>query len=314
MKIIKRFLSGRFNKVEKAAIHKIKLNHRCIFILPSTRGLGFVVLIFVLFLIAFVYNNNLAYYLTFLLASVFFITILHTFKSLSGLVLSNGHNYPAFAGEAAGFDILIDNKDRDQRLNLLISLDNDLKFALGPNEKKRLTLYSATGKRGWHDMATVTLSSSYPLGLFRAWSPLRFSAKTLVYPKPNENELPFPEADGNQAQEQQRATRKKGNDDFYGLNEYQPGDSIKQIHWKAFAKGQGLFSKQYGGDPLTELWLSYDQTPGENVEERLSHLCRWIIDAEKAGIAYGLIIPGVQFQPAHGKVHYEKCLAALALF
>lgn len=309
-----RFNLSRFIKGEKKTVKSIVLTHRRIFILPTKRGLGFVVLIVLLLLIAFVYNNNLAYLLVFLLASIFFITILHSFKALAGLVLNQGHSQPAFAGESAGFDIVIDNPGKIERFNLQASLDNTLNFALAAEEKQSIRLYSATDKRGWHEIETVTVSSTYPLGLFRAWSPLRFAAKALVYPKPGTAELPFPEAEGHQAQSVQNRATKKGSDDFYGLKEYQAGDSIKHIHWKAYAKGLGLFSKQYAGNKLAELWLNYDQTPGHNVEERLSQLCSWIIDAEKAGVFYGFTIPGVKLEPNHGKAHYEKCLQALALF
>lgn len=314
MKFTERIQLSRFIKGEKTDLKNITLNQRRIFILPSKRGLGFVVLIIVLLLIAFVYNNNLAYYLAFLLSSVFFITILHTYKSLAGLVLSSGHSQAAFAGEAAGFNISIDNPGTVKRFNLHIDLDNKLLFTLDPVQKTQLTLYSATNKRGWHDIGTVTLSSTYPLGLFRAWSPIRFNAKTLVYPKPNSIEVPFPEAESDQTQSLQSMARKKGNDDFFGLNEYQSGDSIKQIHWKAFAKGLGLFTKQYDGDLVSELWLTYNQAPGHNVEQRLSQLCRWVIDAEKTGLNYGFSIPGLKIEPSHGKAHYQNCLEALALF
>jgi len=309
-----RFRLSRFIKGEKTAAKSITLNHRRIFILPTTRGLGFVVLIALLLLIAFVYNNNLAYLLAFLLASIFFITILHTFKSLSGLVLTQGQCQAVFAGEAAGFEITVENSGKSERFNLQASLDKLFNFTLAAQEKKRITLYSVTDRRGWHDISTVTLSSTYPLGFFRAWSPLHFAAKILVYPKPVSVERPFPEADGMQAQTLQNTTAKKGSDDFYGLKEYQAGDSIKHIHWKAYAKGQGLLSKQYAGGNLSELWLNYDQTPGHNVEERLSQLCRWLIDAEKMGLSFGFTIPGLKLKPNHGRKHYEKCLEALALF
>jgi len=75
----------------------ITLSHRRIFILPTKRGGGMVLLIVILLLIAFVYNNNLAYLLTFLIASVFFITILHTFKSMAGLVVQAGQTKAVFA-------------------------------------------------------------------------------------------------------------------------------------------------------------------------------------------------------------------------
>jgi uncharacterized protein (DUF58 family) len=174
-----------------------------------------------------------------------------------------------------------------------------------------IALYSITQKRGWHEAGTVTLSSTFPLGLFRAWSPIRFNLKALVYPKPAHLEIPFPITPS--AQDQQGFSRKSG-DDFYGLQQYQSGDPIKHIHWKTFAKGLGVFSKQYGGEDSAEIRLAYDQAPGHNVEERLSQLCRWVVDAEQAGIRYGFALPGFRLDPDNGVLHYRKCLEALALF
>ncbi len=309
-----RFKLSRFISGENKTAKSIKLNHRRIFILPTIRGLGFICLIVLLLLIAFVYNNNLAYLLAFLLASIFFITILHSFKSLAGLIINQGHSLSVFAGEAVPFEIIIDNPSNVERYNLKAKLETEIDFFLNPHEKKKIVLYSVTQKRGWHQMGTVTLSSTYPLGLFRAWSLLRFAAKALVYPKPSSIELPFPEHDSGQGQPLNKRQAKQGRDDFCGITEYQQGDPIRQIHWKAFAKGQGLFSKQYSGENSFELWLNYEQTPGHNVEERLSQLCRWVIDAEKMGLKYGVKIVGVKFKPSYGLTHYQRCLEALALF
>ncbi len=314
MKVKERFKLSRFISGEKAGVNSITLTHRRIFILPTLRGMGFVALIILLLLIAFVYNNNLAYLLAFLLASVFFITILHSFKSLAGLVLTQSHSQPVFAGEAVGFEIIVANPGNVKRFNLHAKLESDYEFTLKAQETKRVLLYSASHKRGWHEMGAMTLSSTYPLGFFRAWSPLQFPAKALVYPKPNAAELPFPEAEGRQTDTLPNQRRKKGSDDFYGLKEYQHGDPVRHIHWKAFAKGQGLFSKQYAGDNQSELWLNYNQTPGYNVEDRLSQLCRWVIDAEKTGLKYGFTVAGVKLDPNHGLLHYQKCLKVLALF
>jgi uncharacterized protein (DUF58 family) len=306
-----RFQPSRFFIGEKATDEPVTLNHRRIFILPTSRGLGFVLLIVLLLLIAFVYNNNLAYLLAFLLASIFFITILHSYNSLSGLILQKGRSKAVFAGEAAGFDIHINNPVNVERYNLQIGLQKVENLMIPAQSKTLITLYSITQKRGWHEAGTVTVSSTFPLGLFRAWSPLRFNLKVLVYPKPSPLEIPFPETPSTQSQS---GFSKKGADDFYGLQEYHAGDSIKHIHWKAFAKGQGLFSKQYGGEHSAEIRLDYDYAPGNNPEERLSQLCRWLIDAEKAGIPYGFSLPGLKLPPANGSLHYKKCLEALALF
>jgi uncharacterized protein (DUF58 family) len=296
---------------EKPVNDAITLTHRRIFILPTQRGLGMLLLIILLLLIAFVYNNNLAYLLTFLLASVFFITILHTFKSLAGLVVQAGQCKAVFAGEAAGFDIHIHNPNSNERPHCQIKLTKPHSFTLKPYSKITLTLHAMTQKRGWHSAGTVTVFSTYPLGIFYAWSPLRFNANALVYPKPSAIELPFPET---LSDDTNQGNSSKGADDFYGLQSYQAGDSIKHIHWKAFAKGQGLFSKQYSGaSTAAEVWLHYDYATGHNVEERLSQLCRWVIDAERAQIRYGLVLPNLKLMPSNGLSHYQQCLEALAL-
>lgn len=312
MKLTERFRLSRFISGEKAADAPVVLNHRRIFILPTQRGLGFVVLIALLLLIAFVYNNNLAYMLAFLLASVFFVTILHSYKALAGLVVQKGRSKTVFAGEAAGFDIHINNPTDTARHQLRIKLQDSQSLTMQPQSTAHVTLYSVTQRRGWHEAGTVTLSSTYPLGLFRAWSPIRFDLKTLVYPKPAHLETPFPQTPS--ADVQQGVSPKSG-DDFYGLQEYQSGDSIRHIHWKTFAKGLGVFSKQYGGEHSSEeIRLDYGLAPGHDIEERLSQLCRWVIDAEQAGIRYGFALQGLTLPPDHGLAHYRKCLEALALF
>jgi uncharacterized protein (DUF58 family) len=310
-KLLQRWQSKQFFRREPPTAEPIILTHKRIFILPTHQGFGFVIIIGLLLLIAFIYNNNLAYLLSFLLASVFFITILHSFKALSGLVIEKGQSTAVFAGEAAGFDIYINNLSKEPRFNLQLHLSDEVKFYLAPQQKLRITLYAPTQKRGWHPCGTITLSSTYPLGLFRAWSVLRFDSKALVYPKPAKEILAFPETAGAQNQQGQA---KKGNDEFYGLKEYQSGDPIRHIHWKTFAKGLGLFSKQYSGETFAELWLDYEVAPGHDTEQRLSQMCRWLVDADKEGLHYGFILPGVRIEPSSGTAHFKKCLEALALF
>jgi uncharacterized protein (DUF58 family) len=310
-KLLQRWRAKQFFRPEPAISEPIPLTHKRIFILPTSRGLGFGGLIVLLLLIAFIYNNNLAYLLCFLLASVFFVTILHSFKTLSRLVIYKGQSASVFAGEEAGFDIYVSNPTAEPRFNLQLSLTNEVSFSLEPQQKQCITLYSETQKRGWHPCGTITLSSTYPLGFFRAWSVLRFDFKALVYPKLAREELAFPETAG---AANQQGSAKTGNDEFYGLKEYQSGDPIRHIHWKAFAKGLGLFSKQYSGETFAELWLNYEAAPGHDTEQRLSQLCRWLVDADKAGLHYGFILPGLRIEPSSGTVHFKKCLEALALF
>lgn len=310
MKLKERFALSRFFSGEREFSDSVELNHRRIFILPTWRGLAFVLLLAVLLLIAFVYSNNLIYGLTFLLASLFFITILHTYRSLAGLVVRKGKSQPVFAGSAAGFEIHLHNPSDIERC-LQIRLEDSISLVVSGRSVIYKTLYALTQRRGWFSAGTITLSSRFPLGLFRAWSPIRFELKTLVYPKPSVIELPFPQLQTDDARP--GFSFRKG-DEFYGIREYQWGDPIKRIHWQAYAKGSGLFTKEYAGACSDEIQLNYQLTPGEDVESRLSQLCRWVIDAERLGMRYGLVLPGLVLTADNGSVHYENCLRALALF
>ncbi len=291
----------------------VVLNQRRIFIVPGSRGFGFALLILLLLLVAFVYNNNLTYILAFLLASIFFISILHSFKALSGLIIQPGKTRNVFAGEAAPFQIHIKNPANSKRFSLQIkSAQGDpVQLDVEAHSTALVTLYDKTGRRGRQALGAVTVYSYFPFGLFRSWSVLHFDLTTLVYPQPSVIDQPFPEYS---TAPHQPGFNRQGDDDFYGLTDYQNGDPIRRIHWKAYAKGQGLYSKQYSGTSTAQIWLDYEYTPGNNVEQRLSQLCRWVIEAERASLLYGFKIPGLRLEPNNGPLHSRKCLEALALF
>ena len=290
----------------------IHLSYKRIYILPTRRGMGFVMLIALLLLIAFIYNNNLVYLLSFLLASLFFITILHTVKALEGLVIHKGHSPNVFAGEFAENTLIIENLSNTSRYSVQLGLDKDNIRAVDINAQQntRVSLPQRASKRGWFTTSRPTVASCYPFGLFRAWNKLDIELKTLVYPQPIMQDCPLPE---NNSSDNAQGNAQKGQDDFYGLQSYQPGDSIRHIHWRSFAKGQGLYTRQYSGAQSSEIWLDYEQTTGADQEQRLSQMCRWVLEADKAEVAYGFRLAGLVIEPGRGDVHSTQCLEALAL-
>lgn len=290
----------------------IRLSYRRIYILPTKRGLGFVLLITLLLLIALVYNNNLVYLLCFLLASLFFITILHTVNSLQGLLISKGKSADIFVGDEAKNILVVENLSAAARYSIQIGLTakEARTIDLKAQQRSLVSLPQRVNKRGWFVIDKPVVSSCYPFGLFRAWHRLDIEIKTLVYPRPSLQVSPLPESfqsEGVQGHSQ------KGLEDFSGLQVYQSGDSIRQIHWRAYAKGQGLLTRQYSGDESSAIWLDYEQTLGSSQEERLSEMCRWVLDADNAGLEYGFSLAGLNIEPNRGNLHSKQCLQALAL-
>lgn len=312
MSLKDRFNLNRFFKGEKATVSPIVLTHRRIFILPTMAGLFCGLILAIMLLASIIYNNNPGFLLTFLLASICLVSILHNFRSLSGLCVRPGRSEPVFAGESASYAILIENRSTSARLNLSVSItaQRPVLNCVSAQSTVTLKLPLKTVRRGWFRPDTITISSRFPLGLFRAWSPLNFSHPILVYPKPAEKSLPQPNSRANHGSAQNRL---QDGEDFFGLQEYQSGDSLHHIHWKAYAKGHGLVTKQYGGQPVPETLFDLDQTPGVTLEERISQLCRSIIDAERSGVQYGMKIAGYLKKPDRGEKHQAECLKALAL-
>ncbi|QXP82678.1 DUF58 domain-containing protein [Methylococcus sp. Mc7] len=309
-----RFDLRRFFRGEKAVDGPIRLSHRRVFILPNRRGFGLAVLLAIQFLAAINYSNNLAFILTFLLAGIAMQSTLYAFRNLAGLSVRRGKAPPVFAGEPARFELHLDNPSRIHRLGLnarLASAATTIRFDVAPESTATLVLHADTGKRGWLPLPTVTFDTSFPLGLFRAWSPINLRQRALVYPRPAPAgiEPPAIPEPGNGARPSHSEE-----EDFYGFSGYRPGDPLKRIHWKGVAKGQGVHVKQYAGGEAAELALDWQYTPGADVEARLSRLCRWVLDAEAAGTPYSLRLPGVVIEKGRGEAHRARCLEALALF
>ena len=103
-------------------------------------------------------------------------------------------------------------------------------------------------------------------------------------------------------------------DDFAGVRAYEPGQSQRQIDWKAVVRGHPLMTKQYTTEAIGELYLDFAAVPGEDTEARLAQLALWIIEAERARRSYGLRLRGTEVAPSLGQAHFHRCLRALALF
>jgi len=149
------------------------------------------------------------------------------------------------------------------------------------------------------------------MGLFRAWAVVHGEHYAIAWPTPTERGRTPPGVETDTGGAQDRA---QGDHDFAGLRPYQPGDPLRRIAWKAYARGQGLHTKQYAGTDVVSHVFDWDSLPTLGSEARLSQLCRWVLEAHERGEAFGLRLPGTAIEPNVGTAHRERCLNALALY
>lgn len=292
---------------------EVGLGRRRIYALPTRYGIVYAVMLFVMLLGSINYNNSMGFLLCFLLVGLGLISILHTYRNIAGLRLGAGRASPAFAGGTARFQIHLHNDDRAPRYSLRVApRGGEAVIADVPAQRSAgIELVLPAPRRGRLALPRVTVSTSYPLGLIRAWSPVELETSCLVYPQPG-HARPLPRAGRHEPGE--HGGSQPGSDDFLGFRDYQHGDAPHHIHWKALARALPLLTKQFAASESPELWLDWAALPALDTEARLRQLCRWVLDAARLGRPYGLRLPGVVIAPAQGETHRERCLEALALY
>jgi uncharacterized protein (DUF58 family) len=294
----------------------VVLNQRRVYVLPTRAGLLYAVSLIVMLIGAINYNLSLGYGLVFLLAGLGVTTILHTFRNLAGLSITVGACTPVFAGETARFPLILHNADNRTRQLVRLNLPDQTSIAadVPATSSTRALLPLPATRRGWLAMPRATLATVWPLGLVRAWSYTVPALACLVYPKPADAVPPAPTFGDLQGGSLPSDT---GDEDFAGLRRHQPSDPPHHVAWKAVAR-QGphatLQTKQFSGTAAPALWLDWTMLPGMDVETRLSVLTRWVLDAESAGLSWGLRLPDEEIPQAHGPDHTHACLKALALY
>ena len=291
----------------------IFLLQKRVYILPTRPGLAFALALVVMLIGSINYNLSLGYILTFLLASLALVAILHTFRNLVHLRITPGRVDPVFAGESAWFELFVENRSGYDRCS--ISLWHQGKATQCDVASGRGTTVGvpvAAERRGWLTPGRITVDTRFPVGLLRAWSYIQPDMRCLVFPRPDAGLLPLPEPSGGAGE---KRVAGGGSNDFAGLRPYQVSDSPRHIHWKAAARGQGLQTKVFSGRANAELWLDWSQLPADlDLEAKLSRLTRWVLSADQDGLRYGLRLPGLELAPDTGESHRLACLRELALY
>lgn len=295
----------------------VVLGARRLFVLPTRAGLLYALALVVLLIGAINYSLALGHALVFLLAGLGVVTILHTYRNLLGVRLQVGAAPPVFAGGSAQFPILLGAADARARRRLFLALaaGEAVGVDLPPAGSARAVLAWPAPRRGWLKLPRVSIATTWPLGLVRCWAYARPQARCLVYPAPAASAPPAPTLAGMQGG---RWPRDDGDEDFAGLRRHQPGDPLHHIAWKSVARldaSAPLLTKQFAGSAAPALWFDWRDLPASlDDETRLSILTRWLLDAENAGLAYGLRLPAREIGQGHGAQHLHTCLAALALY
>ncbi len=290
------------------------LGQRRVYILPTSAGLMFAVTLVLLLIGSINYNLSLGFVLTFLLAGIGVVSILHTWRNLARVALRPAKTRPVFAGDSARFHIVVANPGAHQRLSLAIQLAGQGRCTSTCHRVMRRTWKPGCPRQdaaccGPGDFAfSLSIRSVCSMpgptsnSTCTAWSMHTQSPATLPC---RQRRPPAGKVESVGA----------GEEDFAGLRTYNSGDSPRRIAWKAFARSDVFLTKQFSGSTASELWLNLADIPEMlGLEARLSRLTRWVIEAETAASVSVCARPESNSNPSFGASHRDRCLQAIALY
>jgi len=310
--LVKRMRQRAF-RVDPADRAPVVLRHSRIYILPTRRGYAVIATLILMLLTSLNYALSLGLGVTFVLSGLVAAALLHTFRNLSGIEIKPLAASDAFAGGHVVFSLSLAGGAIDRRAITISGNGVAISAALRAGELQTVTLAVPALARGRMPLGRVTLASHHPLGIWRSWAYVHFPLTGIVYPAPEASVPPLPAGPHGV---DLRASARGDEHDLAGLRDYQRGDPLQRVAWKAVARGAGWFSKAFegtgGGGPVALEWTRLP--PQLDAEQRLSRLAAWILAAERTTRPFALSLPGTFLPASSGREHRRAALTALALY
>jgi len=170
-------------------------------------------------------------------------------------------------------------------------------------------------RRGIYPLGTVTISTSFPFGLFLKERDVEIPGELVIWPR-HDRVLRAPATGAGKSRALgitlTRAAGTRG--DYRGLREYRPGDDPKDIHWRSSARLQVPVVREYDRDSSESLWICLDLTgqPSEESEALVEVTASLAARAQAEGKRFGLVAGRRTVPPAAGAGQLERVLDALA--
>jgi len=297
----------------------LDLGYRQVFILPTRFGWAIGLLLAAMLLGSLNFNNNLGLFTTFLVAGIGLLSMHLAHRNLEGVRVRACEARPVFAGEPLTLSVLLGDRAGRGREGLVAvaSLPDAPKdsarsegVAMPADGQTVLKLSIPTRQRGWMRVDRVRLRTRWPLGWFEAWGWFWPEHRFLVWPRPADQAPPLTQSANRDASE--RAG--DDSDEFHGLRGWREGDPLHRIAWKASQRHDQLLARQFTRPERDRLTLRLSDAPGTSLEDRISVVTRWVIEADRKQFEYGLDLGATMIESATGPEHRTRCLNALAEF
>jgi len=269
-------------------------------------------LIFLMFLLAIGYSNNLLLIFTVLLLGFNLMWLIQSHFHLYYLKPLHINISPGHANSPVQASFLWQSTPKPPwKWNFELESDQgDFGLQIFSEDSSKSEGEFTPKKRGLHQWNHLKVKTNKPFGLYQVWIYFPLHFKSIVYPtlfKSTEFNLSGQHLEGD------INLHKKGEEDFLGLSAYQ-NDESRKISWKHYARTGELLIKE-GEEkkaPYLELELHLPNEL-EKKEAYLSLLATQMVDCHRRGIPFSFKADHFSRAAASGTDHLQDCLKVLAL-
>jgi uncharacterized protein (DUF58 family) len=169
--------------------------------------------------------------------------------------------------------------------------------------------------RGVYRLETVTLSTSFPFGLFVKERDVDLPGEVVVWPRADRAlREPRPAGERVRRSGESFAGAAGARGEYRGLRPFRSGDDPRDVHWRTTARVGEPVVREYERDRSRALWLCLDlrAAPGDDAEEAVEIAASLAAAAARRGDAFGLATQDVRIAPAGGAAQCERVMDALA--
>ena len=298
-------------KLHPWILNQFKKRQR-IYIKPTKMGGYLNGLIFLLFLLAIGYSNNLLLIFTLFLFGFNLIWLIQTHFHLHTLKLSTVSINDGHAGSPIMVDVRWKNAPEEPH-DWKIGIETDDGDSYPVRHFHNETLASKgeifLPKRGLWKFGHVCVRTEMPFGLYHVWVYFKSDVSTFVYPPllknlpPMEMHMNFPDGEA--------SGQLKGPHDVWNLAQYQ-GEEARKISWKHYAKSGELVIKE--GEELTKSFVHFRLFKDISHKEYvLSKMATQMVYCGRTQTPFILETPEKTTGAGVNEKHLSDCLRELAV-
>lgn len=294
---------------------------------PTSLGWWFVGITLALGLIVFTTRANLLYLMLSMMLSVLLCSVILSGLSLRRLVIRQILPRRIFAGTPAPVRVVVQNAKRKIPAYTLAvhhptattgQAVSEYVLRLPAGESALLAHSLTIGRRGWHRLRGIRVSTRFPFGLFTNTGRPRLEPPILVFPAVRPVSLSQRSALAAAWRVNRDAARRGQSAGFHSLRHYRDGDDRRLIHWKTSARAGNLMLKELEDEDRPKISLVVeDPAPGTSpdlVEANISLAASLAVHAIHRGWEIQLVLADGRIDPGSDEAHLERILKRLALY